>query len=34
MGSKAQEVGLELFITVCKCVIVTGLKESKFVNDD
>ena len=24
MGSKAQEVGLELFIIVCNCVIVTG----------
>ena len=24
MGSKAQEVGLELFIIACICVIVTG----------
>ena len=24
MGSKAQEVGLELFIIVCNCAIVTG----------
>ena len=24
MGSKAQEVGLELFIIVCNCVIATG----------
>ena len=24
MGSKAQEAGLELFIIVCNCVIVTG----------
>ena len=24
MGSKAQEVGLEVFIIVCNCVIVTG----------
>ena len=24
MGSNAQEVGLELFIIVCNCVIVTG----------
>ena len=33
MGSKAQEVGLELFIIVCNCVIVTGRKESKIVSD-
>ena len=24
MGSKAQEVGLEIFIIVCNCVILTG----------
>ena len=24
MGSKAQEVGLQLFIIVCNCVIVAG----------
>ena len=24
IGSKAQEVGLEIFIIVCYCVIVTG----------
>ena len=24
MGSKAQEVGFEIFIIVCNCVIVTG----------
>ena len=29
MGSKAQEVGLELFIIVCNCVIVAGLREPK-----
>ena len=33
MGSKAQEVGLECFIIVCNCVIVSGWKESKTVSD-
>ena len=28
MGSKAQEVGLELFIIVCNCEIVAGWKGS------
>ena len=33
MGSKAQEVGLDLFIMIYNCVIVTGLRESKIVSD-
>ena len=33
MGSNAQEVGLELSIIVCNCVIVTGCRESKIVSD-